>query len=116
MIESLREAGKKIVLVLQAPLAGAHINKYLSQSLLNKDTDVKGITNAEWELIYKGYRLLLEEIPKNTNVINPKDFFCDDISCYVIKQNEALYFDDNHLSIFGASIIARHIISEYVDK
>lgn len=116
MIESLREAGKKIVLVLQAPLAGAHINKYLSQSLLNKDIDVKGITNAEWELIYKGYRLLLEEIPKNTNVINPKDFFCDDISCYVIKQNEALYFDDNHLSLFGASIIARHIIREYVDK
>jgi peptidoglycan/LPS O-acetylase OafA/YrhL len=116
MIESLNEAGKKIVLVLQAPLPGAHINKYLSQSLFNKDIDVKGITNAEWEVIYKGYRSLLEEIPKNTNVINPKDLFCDDVSCHVIKLSEALYFDDDHLSISGASIIARHIISEYVDK
>jgi peptidoglycan/LPS O-acetylase OafA/YrhL len=116
MIESLNEAGKKIVLVLQAPLPGAHINKYLSQFLFNKDIDVKGITNAEWEVIYKGYRSLLEEIPKNTNVINPKDLFCDDVSCHVIKLNEALYFDDDHLSISGASIIARHIISEYIDK
>ena len=77
---------------------------------------MKGITNAEWEVIYKGYRSLLEEIPKNTNVINPKDLFCDDVSCHVIKLNEALYFDDDHLSISGASIIARHIISEYIDK
>ncbi len=44
--------------------------------------------------------------------IYPEDFLCDKINkkiCYVVKNNNVLYEDDNHLSNYGASIIAKEI-------
>ena len=116
IIERLLDANKGVILVLQAPLAGKHINKYLRYSLHNKASNVKGITKTDWEILYKPYRLLIEELPKSVIVVNPADFLCDDTGCDVIRNNQALYVDDDHLSILGARVIARYIISQLLLK
>lgn len=115
-IERLSKANKQVILVLQAPLPGRHIYKYIAQSFLDNGRDMKGITKEEWEIIYKGYRLLLEELPKSTIVVNPVDLLCDDTGCDVVRNRTALYFDGDHLSIYGARIIAQFIANQYLLK
>ena len=39
--ETLILANKKVILVLQAPLPGAHINKYVSVALIKNEPDIK---------------------------------------------------------------------------
>lgn len=115
-IEQLSNADKRVILVLQAPLPGKHIYKYIRQSLLDDVPDVKGLDEAEWNNIYKGYVLLAEEIPISTILVNPADFLCDTTGCDVIKNKTALYFDGDHLSIEGARIIAKFIIKQHLLK
>ena len=115
-IERLSNANKQVILVLQAPLPGRDIYKYIAQSLLDNSRDMQGITKGEWERIYKGYTLLIEEIPKSTIVVNPVDLLCDDTGCDVVRNRTALYFDDDHLSIQGARIIAQYIANQYLLK
>lgn len=43
-------------------------------------------------------------------LIDPNNALCDEKQCAVIKDNELLYFDDNHLSLAGA---ARVVESEF---
>ena len=115
-IEQLSSADKKVILVLQAPLPGKHIYQYIKQSLLSDASDVKGLDKAEWNRIYKGYELLTDQVPNSTVVVNPADLLCSTTGCDVIRNKTALYFDDNHLSIEGARIIAKYIINQYLFK
>jgi peptidoglycan/LPS O-acetylase OafA/YrhL len=114
--ETLILANKKVILVLQAPLPGAHINKYVSVALIKNESDIKGMSVSKWDEIYQDSYTLLKKLPNSIVVVNPKDLFCDKISCSVIKNNKALYFDDDHLSIEGASIIAQYILKTHLNK
>jgi peptidoglycan/LPS O-acetylase OafA/YrhL len=41
--------------------------------------------------------------------IRPQDELCDERQCYAVKKGIAMYFDDNHLSLSGAMLIAQQI-------
>ena len=43
-------------------------------------------------------------------VINPTDHFCRGDICYAVLDGKALYFDDDHMSLDGAALIAENII------
>lgn len=116
MIEKISSVDKKVILVLQAPLAGMHINKHLRKAFFNQRSDMIGLSNENWDEIYTSHLSLLEELPASTIIVNPKHLLCDNYGCYVIKNNIALYYDNNHLFIEGASIVARYIFHEYINK
>lgn len=112
LVESLLSVNKKVVLTLQAPLPGAHINDYLRLSMTEKQTDVLGLPKSEWRTIYSARSQLLKELPKEVLIVDPEELLCSEINCYVIKDNKAYYFDDQHLSIEGAGVIARYILDQ----
>jgi len=42
-------------------------------------------------------------------VIDPIDYMCDQDRCYSYKNNNFLYADDDHFSVFGSNYVAERI-------
>lgn len=114
--DTLASSDKKVILVLQAPLPGVHINKYLNFAMYNRNSDIKGLSRAEWNKIYFSKKDLLKELPDKINVVDPEKLLCDKNNCFVIKDYKAFYFDDNHLSLEGANVVAQYILNNYLLK
>jgi len=53
----------------------------------------------------------LNMLPYNNNLlaIKPFEILCQSGFCPAVLDNKALYFDDNHLSTFGSSILLNNI-------
>jgi peptidoglycan/LPS O-acetylase OafA/YrhL len=113
---SLSESGKEVILVLQAPLPGAHIDKYISSAVYDKKRQLNGLSRVEWNYIYSAKILLINELPEEIKVIDPEEIFCDESVCSVIKDSKALYFDDDHMSLYGASLISDLIMAINFDN
>ncbi|MDA0786867.1 MAG: acyltransferase family protein [Proteobacteria bacterium] len=116
MIEAFINSKKKVIVVLQAPLPGAHIYKYISLALSSMTTSVMGLSRKEWEQTYNATNLLIAELPDDVDVIDPADIFCGKNDCLVIKDGKALYFDDNHMSRYGARLVADFIVAKYIEQ
>jgi peptidoglycan/LPS O-acetylase OafA/YrhL len=110
LLNELLNAKKEIILVLQAPLAGDHINDYLRKEVKEPSADIVGLNVLDWLDLYSSVDELLGSLPPGIKVLDPKDILCDQLRCFVIKRNKALYFDDNHLSVEGARYIADFIL------
>lgn len=44
--------------------------------------------------------------------VSPLPVFCNDSFCSAVKHGNALYFDDDHPSLFGARLLAEHLLTE----
>jgi hypothetical protein len=55
---------------------------------------------------------LLSKFP-NLKVFDPKSIFCDSKLCWAIKNNQPLYQGNDHLSIYGADLVIKELISQY---
>lgn len=51
------------------------------------------------------------EYPNNVVFVKPHKYFCDRELCYAVKGGRAIYFDDDHLSVYGASVLVNEMIS-----
>ncbi len=107
LINRLLNSDKKIILVMQAPKIDHYINYYIRYSLAGMD--VKSVKLADWKILNKDEYSFIKDLPKKVTVIDPADAFCDTTSCYAIRNNTSLYFDDNHMSVAGASMVAEII-------
>ena len=101
---------KKVLLVLQAPTLPRDINFYLKQSFASHKGSIISRSRNEWNNINKAIYSALMGIDPKIKVIDPSNYFCDAHNCYAIKDRNALYFDDNHMSIFGARLISEDIV------
>ncbi len=54
----------------------------------------------------------MEEIPHGVIVVDPSKRFCEDRVCSSVKDGEALYFDDHHMSISGATLVVKDILAK----
>ena len=50
------------------------------------------------------------------NILDSRDYFCDDKVCKTTLDSYSLYNDDNHLSAMGSQVIWREILAEYIFK
>ncbi|RNF84252.1 acyltransferase family protein [Montanilutibacter psychrotolerans] len=48
----------------------------------------------------------------NVEVLDPRDFFCNEVECPVLKDGYALFWDDNHVSSTAARAFARAYLRE----
>ena len=74
--------------------------------------DLERTTSVEYYLSRNKFILnKLDSLPygEKLHAIRPFDILCDGGFCPAIMNNKALYFDDNHLSTFGAELIADSI-------
>ncbi|WP_148624603.1 acyltransferase family protein [Aliarcobacter cryaerophilus] len=51
---------------------------------------------------YREFIYELSKKYKNVNILDPKNFYCDDKYCYAIKNGKMLYADDDHHSLDGS--------------
>jgi peptidoglycan/LPS O-acetylase OafA/YrhL len=106
LIQKLEEAGKKTIFVQQAP----ELPRLIGNLVPKHDSFAEGVSRSWWRerasFVYKN----VSELINVTDVIDLADVFCEEESCFSIIANEALYFDDNHMSIAGARRAAQAII------
>ena len=109
IIETLENTGKKTIIVLQAPELPKRIGYLIPSDNLSSANGVPlNWWNSRMEFVYKNIDDLLEL----SEVIDPRELFCNDKNCLSVKDGKALYFDNHHLSVEGARYIANAIISE----
>ncbi len=111
MVHRLADAGKKVVLVLQAPDLERHIEYYVGTVGGDDRADfVAGIDRKDWDRRIAPIRQRLSELPRNVVVVDPAELFCNPSSCAAIKDGKALYYDDDHMSLAGADLVAKEIL------
>ncbi len=105
----LAAAGKRVVLVLQAPVLDAAITDRSAKP--DATGTVPGRSRADWQRSYAHVYAALPALSKSVTVIDPADMFCDPTTCYAARNWQALFFDDDHMSLHGAALCAARILS-----
>jgi peptidoglycan/LPS O-acetylase OafA/YrhL len=112
LANDLVDSGKKVVLVLQAPLPKAHINQYLRESMPDLSGSIKSRKLSDWNDLYSHSFELINQLRSEVVVFNPVNLFCDKQYCYVSIDGVALYFDDDHMSVSGAQFVAEYLVRQ----
>lgn len=116
MIQNLVGNGKSVVLVAPVPELGESVKVLVKRGFVENGRvePLKiGTTRNYYERRnYYFLNALKQPIFNKKEIFQvfPSDYFCDENSCYVIKNKKSLYFDDDHMSMHGATIMAKQII------
>lgn len=105
IFEKFAGNGKKVYFLIQPPLLDYSVPK---QILLNGSNQIIGPTRFEWiqknDFVFSRY----SSLPKDLVVLDTADAFCDASSCYGNDAGGFYYYDDNHISLYGARKIVEH--------
>lgn len=103
-ISHLQNLGYHVHLIDSIPYPGWKVPERIARMhLLNKE-----ITSYYSDLtpkLYSNLNTLLNLDSKKLTIYSPKDYLCIEGECSTVKDNNPLYFDSNHLSIYGVDII-----------
>lgn len=102
----LQESGKQVVIVLQAPILPHHVSRALRLAFVSGAADVQGLPRSEWDRMNRLIDNAITSLDPAVRVFDPAEYFCDAEHCYAIRDRDALFFDDDHMSIYGARQIA----------
>lgn len=104
------ESGKRVIVVLQAPELPRPMN-FMTLRATAPMVSIAGVT-AEWWVKRNSFvRSRLGELPPEVTVIDPALIFCDGTNCLAGGDGTAYYFDDDHLSVEGARLVATRIVA-----
>jgi peptidoglycan/LPS O-acetylase OafA/YrhL len=109
IINRLLRHGKKVIVVLQAPELREDIQSLIFKSDRGR-SDIVGSERRWWEDKRRFLRERLPELPRQAIVVDPTNVFCDEISCHAVRNGKALYFDDHHIALPGADLLADQIM------
>ena len=108
LVTRLLDAGKTVYITYPIPELPADIDKdYLF--------DIQIGTTSEYYLARHNYILQkLDTLPYGDKLIavNPFNSLCTRSNCPAVKNGRLLYVDDNHLNIYGASLVFDEIFSD----
>lgn len=106
----LFENGKNVVLILQAPTLERHINSYLKQAFFSGEVDISARSLAEWKEINGHVYASLQDLNPGVKIFDLADHFCVSGVCFAVREGQAMYFDDDHMSVFGTRSVASNIV------
>lgn len=114
MVDTLREHGKKVIFVLQAPMLKKDIEHYIRTASDSEDIPSRDL--ADWHKLYRhGYRLA-DTLKEKVTLLDPTEHFCRDAACYAVIDRQSLFFDNDHMSLAGARIISEEISRMISDR
>jgi peptidoglycan/LPS O-acetylase OafA/YrhL len=114
ILELLVAGGKQVTLVLQAPWLNSPISRLVFRGRLDEDAhEVYGLSREGWRQRTQFITERFEQIPKAVTVIDPSDLFCAGDRCLAVRDGKALYFDDHHMSLHGARLVASAILDAH---
>jgi hypothetical protein len=109
LLQHFLSKGKNVVFVLQAPELPKPIETLLFRALVPL-SEVVGVNRSWWDERTKYVSTRLSQISSKVKIIDPTDLFCNQENCFAARGGIAYYFDDNHMSVDGASLVADEII------
>jgi hypothetical protein len=109
ILRHLVESGKKVVLVLQAPELPERMEGLIYDPM-SAHANLPGLSREWWSRRSAYVRQHLQEIPAGVMIVDPANSFCDEAVCYAGREEIAYYFDDDHMSVAGAGIVADEIL------
>ena len=121
-ISGLISANKEVILIRDIPDLNFNIKSCLDIDTRPLSITKKiarrpcGIDKAEYEKRIFNYETSLSELLNkfpNIKIYNPKPIFCDSHICWAIKNDEPLYFNGDHLSIYGADLVVKDLLSKF---
>lgn len=108
ILERLLSAGKQVTLVLQAPELPRPVASLVRGQ--RRPARVEGVDVAWWNARSAYVRERLHAIPSGVTVVDPSDIFCDERACLAVREGTALYYDDHHMSVDGARLVAEEVL------
>ncbi|MRV71058.1 acyltransferase family protein [Duganella sp. FT92W] len=102
-------SGKQVILVLQAPELARPMDKLLFRAT-DPRSDVVSVRRAWWDARSAWTNARLSQIPREARIVDPAKVLCDNSNCYAARGGAAYYFDDNHLSVAGAELVADQVL------
>ncbi len=122
-VESLLNNGRRVVLVYPIPEVGWHVPNFLAyRSLFSDNSTVTLSTSMKvFESRTAPAVAALDGIPDHPGLLRfrPSDLLCNRAvpgRCVAQVGETPLYFDDDHLSMFGAGLVADAIVAAMKDR
>ena len=97
-------SGKKVYFIIQPPELPASIYKMI---LIGDSDRLEGLTRKQHNHNNDYVQNRINEIPSEVILVDPSNWFCDDQFCYANDLGGYFYTDNNHLSLYGASLIVK---------
>lgn len=118
-IKSLKASGKQIILVKDVPLFEFDVVKEVANNniafrhyvgdLLKANHDLNGFS-GRFEPKLENVEAVLDSLPfSDVKIISPDTVLCNNSQCAYVKNNNALYYDRQHLNDYGALEALRSI-------
>ena len=107
--EALVASGKKIIFVYNVPLINFSVTRCFARPLINHPLPCS-ISEQQASVTYTGYKKTVEKLlrePKFNNIktFDPVANFCKSGSCAVVRDDQLLYHDTNHLTLHGSVVL-----------
>ena len=107
IFDVLLKNNKNIYFVIQPP----ELPEYVEKMAFWNDKDgilIEGVSRSWWDQRNAFVYDRLNDLPKEIHIIDMVDEFCDPRLCYGNNSQGYFYFDDDHLSVYGASFIIKN--------
>lgn len=111
VLNALDEGGKNVILVMQAPELKEPIETLIKRDH-DTDGEVSGIPKKWWLKRNQFVRTRISEVPKSISIIDPTQLFCNELECFAARNGVAYYFDDDHISVAGATVVAKKVLEK----
>lgn len=116
IVQDLKHAGKKVIVVYPIPELPVHIKKMVTPLTIFHSKPSENLPQTSIEEYDEKSTYVIDNLNKiqvNTGFISvkPKDIFCDQKACYATSKQEILYYDENHLSLSGATLLSKAIVN-----
>lgn len=110
----LHQHGLRVAYLLQVPELGVPARNCLRRPLtLTRNESGCDVAFAVYQARMHQYRLMINGLRARRDflkVVDPEPYFCNNQSCSGFRDNQLLYADDNHLSVFGSIRLAPAIL------
>jgi len=116
LLKQLVAAGKSVVIVQSNPRPNINIPRLFARKVNNGEEFPKEYGydrryfESQVELSYSIMQEAASKHPKQVSLVYPGLVLCDSEVCKVIIDNEIMFSDDNHLSIYGSAKVAIPIV------
>jgi hypothetical protein len=117
-VQSLLKAGKTVILIYPVPEMGWDVSRMLSRNLLLKNTVSSDFASISYKIFLDRNNSAIEALDsivgdENLIRVRPDKILCDTYvkdRCVAHLNGQSLYFDNNHLSNLGATLILKEVI------
>lgn len=115
LVEKLTLAGKQVYMVYPIPELPVHINKAAFPFTIFDSEPWLDLSHVSGRKQYAHHnKFILQRLDalkaENIHSVRSFDVLCKSDACPAQVQGRSLYFDDDHLSLYGAGILAKEVI------